>query len=151
MWPDNYKKINFKSPLLMNETWNFKDLRFHLRFCLLRLTFARVLKSLRLKKIISSVKFKMLLSVCFTINWKKRIERNRSQSLNTLCSHLLARAYLGLDGLLLAHQLRPQDEHFLFADIKLLTHRGQLLHEDTVGWRTWSSHLWGTFFAKGLA
>ena len=95
------------------------------------------------------IRLKMLLSVCFIINWKKRIERKRLVPRHPLWS--LAHAYLGLDSLLLAHQLRSQDEDFLLADIELLTHRGQLLHEDTVGWCTWSGHLWGTFLTKCLA
>lgn len=79
--------------------------------------------------------------------WRERRGRNGGQHL----LYPLAHTYLGLDGLFLAHQLRPQDEDLLLADIELLTHRGQLLHEDTVGWCTWSGHLRGTFLTECLA
>ena len=98
---------------------------------------------------VSSIRLKMLLNVFFVINWRERVGRKRP--VPKYPPEPLAHAYLGLDGLFLAHQLRPQDEDFLLADIELLTHRGQLLHEDTVGWCTWSGHLGGTFLTKGLA
>lgn len=93
----------------------------------------------------------MLLSVPFIIQWTEWIDRKKQRPKPQHPPQPLACAYLGLDGLFLAHQLRPQDEDLLFADIELLTHRGQLLHEDTVCWCPRSSHLWSAFLTKGFA
>lgn len=63
---------------------------------------------------------------------------------------LLSVLYLGLNGLLLANELRPQDENFFLAYFKLLTDRGQLVQEDSVCWGTRSSHLWSSCLREGL-
>lgn len=64
--------------------------------------------------------------------------------------HLLTIIYLGLNSLLLANELRPQDEDFFLAYFQLFTHWSQLIQEDSIRRGTRSSYLWRSRFCEGL-